>query len=322
MKKIFLSLILLMAVGIELHAIEAMKPKIMIFPSDDWCVAKGYTLSGTKSPDYERALQDPDMDGAVAVIGDIMTEAGYEMFSLKQELKALHNEAAYDKIMTSKNDGSVQESAKDIVTRNVSCDFIVELSLKSMPFGARRSIEFKAQTIDAASRKILHGDIGNSSASSNPINIQIKEAVGGFIDNFCHKIDLAFTKMEKEGREGSVIFKIAEDCPLNFEDEVTVDGESGELAEYIKYVLEEYAVDGACNPTQKTRETLRFDQVRFPLFAVVRAGGFGSKKGKVQAQNMESFITNITDRLKALNILASITPIGQGSAYVVLGKNN
>lgn len=311
---------MLIATGMSICAAEAKKPKIMVFPSDDWCVEKGFVLPGTSTPDYERALQDPDMDGAVAVMGDIMAEMNYEMFSLKQELKQLHTEGAYGMAVTSKGDGMVQESDRDLVTRNVGADFIVELSIVSKPFGARRVLEFKAQTIDAASRKILHGDIGSSSASSAPTPVLVKEVVGGFIDNFCHKIDLAFTKMERDGREGSVVFKIADDCPLNFEDEVSVDGESGELAEFIEYILGECAVDGAYNLNQKSRETLRFDQVRFPLFAAVRAGGFGSKSGKVKSQSMETFIKNVTDRLAPLNISATIVPIGQGSAYVVLGS--
>lgn len=320
MKKITTLLIFLVATVAVMQGADAKKPKIMVFPSDDWCKANGYMIPGTSTPDYEKALSNVDMDGAVAIMGDIMAEMGYEMFSLKQELKQLHTEGAYGMAVTSKNDGYVKESDRDLVTRNVGCDFIVELSLQSKPFGARKSIDFKAQTIDAASRKILHGDIGSSSASSAPTPILVKEAVGGFIDNFCHKIDLAFTRMERDGREGSVVFKIADDCPLHFEKEVSIGGESGELAEYIEYILGEYAVDGAYSLNQKSRETLRFDQVRFPLFAAVRAGGFGSKSGKVKSQTMESFIKNVTDRLSPLGISATIVPIGQGSAYVVLGE--
>ncbi|MDE6558975.1 MAG: hypothetical protein K2K29_03710 [Muribaculaceae bacterium] len=319
MKKISTILIMILAMAESLCAAEAKKPKLMVFPSDDWCVAHGYTLPGTRTPDYEKALLNPDMDAAVAVMGDIMAEMGYEMFSLKQELKNIHNSDAYSMVVTSKNDGMVRESDRDVLTRNVACDFIVELSIEPKPFGARKMVEFKAQTIDAASNKILSGYTGTSSASSQPVAILIKEAVGGFIDNFCHKIDLAFTKMERDGREGSVEFKIADDCPLHFENEVSINGESGELAEYIEYVLGECAVDGAYNLKQKSRETLSFDQVRFPLFATVRAGGFGSKSGKVKAQTMESFIKNVTDKLSPLGISATIVPKGQGAAYVVLG---
>lgn len=316
-KKIFLTAVI-SSLTIELFAVDAKKPKIMVFPSDDWCIRKGFVVDGTV-PDYEKALQDPDMDGAVAVMGDVMAEQGYEMFSLKQELKQIHTEDAYSMAVQSKADGSVMESERDLITRNVGADFIVELSLDNKPFGARRAVEFKAQTIDAASKKILHGDIGTSSASSAPTPILVKEAVGGFIENFCHKIDLAFTNIEENGREGSLTFKIADDCPLNFESEVSVDGESGELAEYITYWIEEHAVNGNSSLNQKSRETLRYDQVRFPLEAQVAAGGFGSKKGKTKAQTMETFITPIAKDLERFNISVTTVPIGQGAAYIVLG---
>lgn len=320
MKRILMAAIAALIGVSSIMAADAKKPKLMVFPSDDWCREKGYMLD-EKAPDYEKALLDEDMDGAVAVMGDIMAELGYEMFSLKQELKNIHTENAYSMVVTSKGDGSVMESDRDLLTRNVGCDFIVELSLKTKPFGARKSIEFKAQTIDAASKKILHGDIGSSSASSAPTPILVKEAVGGFIDNFCHKIDLAFTNIEQNGREGSITFKIADDSPLHFEDEVEVDGESGELADYITYWLEEHAVDGNCSLTHKSRESMRLDQVRFPLFAQVAAGGFGSKKGKVKALTMEEFVKPISRDLSRFGISVTTVPIGQGSVYVVLGGN-
>lgn len=315
---LLLPLLFIMLFADVCMAADAKKPKIMVFPADDWCKRKGYiTSEGT--PDYTRALNDVDMDGAVAVMGDVMAEMGYEMFSLKQELKNLNTQEAYGMAITSKGDGMVRESDRDRVTRNVAADFIVELSLDSKPFGVRRAIEFKAQTIDAASKKILHGDIGSSSASSAPLPILVKEAIGGFIDNFCQKIDIAFTRIEQNGREGSIIFKIADDSPLHFEDNVTVDGESGELADYIQYWLEENAMDGNFSLTQKSRETLSFDQVRFPLFAKVTGSGFGAKKGRVKSLTMESFVAPISNALRNMNISVSTTPIGQGSVYVVLG---
>ena len=320
MKKIFLSLMLLLAASASVYAADAKKPKLMVFPSDDWCRGKGYVLPGTDTPDYEKALADSDMDGAIAVMGDYLAEMGYPMFSLKQELKQIHTEGAYNMAVTSKNDGMVQESDRDLVTRNVGCDFIVELGLNKQG-GVRQFIEFKAQTIDAASNKILHGDIGTSSASSAPTPILVKEVVGGFIDNFCQKIDLAFSDIEKTGREGSITFKIADDCPLHFENEVEVDGESGELADYIEYWISEHAVDGNVNRKQKSRESLVFDQVRFPLFAAVAAGGFGSKSGKVKAQTMESFIRPLERELRKMGMNMTTVPVGQGYTYVVIGGN-
>lgn len=317
----FISFLLLSAVSVAgIYAADAKKPKIMIFPADDWCISHNYVIPGTQKPDYERALANSDMDGAVAVMGDMLAESGYPMFSLKQELKQIHTEDAYDMAVMSKNDGMVQESDRDKLTRNVGCDFIVELSIESKG-GLRHYIEFKAQTIDAASNKILHGDVGSSSASSSPSPVLMKEAVGGFFDNFCHKIELAFADIEKNGREGQLTFKIADDSPFNFESDVTVDGETGELADFIEYWLSEHTVDGNPNIKHKSRESLVIDQVRFPLLATTAAGGFGSKKGRVKALTMESFIKPLEQQLRQLGMNMATVPVGQGYAYVVIGGN-
>lgn len=316
--RIILTLALLFTIGGIGYAQEAQKPKIIIFPSVDWCQRNGYLLD-SNAPDYEKALLNAEMRDAIIVMGDKLAELKYPLFSLEHELQQLHTEDAYGMAVTSKEDGMVQESDRDLITRNVGADYIVELSIESKPFGARKIVEFKAQTIDAASKKQLQGNVGTSSASSAPTSILVDEAVGCFIDNFCHKIDLAFTDIETNGREGSLTFKIADDCPLNFESDVTVDGESGELAEYINYWIEEHAVNGSCSLTQKSRETLRFDQVRFPLVAKAAAGKFGSSKGKTRSMTMESFISAISNDLAQLGISVTTVPIGQGMAYVVLG---
>lgn len=75
------------------QAQSANKPKIIVFPAEEWCVKNGYTTGDGKLPDYNKALLDTDMDGAVAVLGDMMAEAGYEIFSLKQELKDIQTTA-------------------------------------------------------------------------------------------------------------------------------------------------------------------------------------------------------------------------------------
>lgn len=322
--KLFKSIITLTLAMFALAASaqSGQKPKVILFPSDDWCIKRGYVVPGTTTPDYERALRDPDMDGAIAVLGGYMAEMEYPMFSLARELKQLHTEGAYKSVITSNNDGYIEEDDRDAITRNVGADFIVELTVDKGTQGLKEVYNFKVQTIDAASKKILHGDLGTSSSSSGPSNVLLKQAVTMFIEDFCHKLDIAFSDLERNGREGSVTFNIAEDCPLNFESTVHVNGESGKLAEYIEYWLEENTVNGSPNPTQRTRQTLAFDQVRFPLVGKVAKGGFGSKKGHVKSLTMDSFIRAIERDLAPMGISVTVQPIGQGYAFVVLGAAN
>ena len=140
------------------------------------------------------------------------------------------------------------------------------------------------------------------------------EAVSGFMDSFSYQLLQSFQNTVKNGREGTFVFKIASDCPLNFESEVNVNGESGELAEFIEYWISEHAVSQSFTQGGKSRVRLSFEQVHFPLFG---KSGFG---GRQRAINAEGFIRSISKDLANLGISVSTTPIGIGKVYVVLGR--
>ena len=111
-----------------------------------------------------------------------------------------------------------------------------------------------------------------------------------------------------------IIFKIASDSPLNFESDVTLNGERGDLSEVIDYWMDENTVNGSYSIESKSKVRLVYDQVRFPLFG---KGKFG---GRQRANNTEGFVKPISSFLSQFGLNVSITPIGIGKAFVVIGK--
>lgn len=194
-----------------------------------------------------------------------------------------------------------------------TCIILVNIAFTRTTYGPRNMVEFRVTSIDAATSKQIGGETGKSSASGAPISTLLEESVLGFIDNFTGSIQRHFEDLTANGREGSVIFKMASDCPLNFESEVTFNGETGELNEVIDYWMNEHAVNGSFTQNGKTRNRLSYEQVRFPLFGTSKFGG------KQKAINMEGFIKPISSFLSQFGISVSTTPIGIGKAYVVLG---
>ncbi|MDE6144057.1 MAG: hypothetical protein K2F94_08295 [Muribaculaceae bacterium] len=312
---VFLAAILTPAI---LFSQTAHKPTIMVVPARDWCQRNGYT-DNYGNCDYRKALSNPDMLSAIATIGDMMAGENYPLLSLEQILDNIDNEEVYDLLLKSKDDGLIVESDIDRLARAGRADMMVEMSLDNKRRGPNSFIEFRVTSVDAASGKIIHGDVGASSASAAPMSILVKESVKGFMPNFYLRIDNHFNTLANEGREGTIVFKIADDCPLNLEETVTINGESGELAEYLDYWLGENCVNGAHTPSGKSRVRMAFNQVRIPLFGKAKTGGFGSSKGKVKALDAESFIKGISPDLEALGISMSTTPIGLGKVLVTLG---
>ena len=87
----------------------------------------------------------------------------------------------------------------------------------------------------------------------------------------------------------------------------------GELNEVIDYWMNENTVNSAFSSNSKSKVRLMYEQVRFPLFG---KGKFG---GRQKALNAEGFIKSIGTFLAQFGLSISVTPIGIGKAYVMIG---
>lgn len=291
---------------------SGQKPVIMVVPEKAWCINQGYSSDG-KSIDYAKALRNNDVANVITKMGDIMASRGYPLKLLSATLDELQNEAAMDMALTSKADGEIVEDNLDQLTRVAGADILVNIAFTRTAVGPRSTIEFRVTSVDAATSKQIAGEIGHSSVSNAPITTLLEESVLGLMDGFSQRIQQYFDTVIERGREGTFIFKIASDCPKHFESDVTINGETGELAEAIEYWLAENAVNDSFTQGAKSRTRLTFEQVRFPLIGKSTFGG--RKKGI----NAEGFVRPISSFLSQFGISVSTTPVGIGKVYVVLG---
>ena len=293
---------------------KALKPIIMVMPEKAWCIKHGYGIGPDgMQVDYERALLNEDVLNVITRMGGIMEERGYPLKLLSSTLDDLKNEDALDMALTSKNDAEIQESNLDKLLRVAQADIIVNVAFERRSYGPRNMVEFRVTSVDAATSKQIGGEVGQSSASGTPISNLLEESVLSFIDNFTTSIQRHFQNTIDNGREGTIIFKLATDSPVNFEHDVTLNGDVGELNEVIEYWLGENCVDGSYSPITKTKTRLLYEQVRFPLFG---KGKFG---GRPKALSADSFIKPIGQLLSQFGLNISVTPIGIGKAFVVVG---
>lgn len=298
----------------EVKGPKAQKPIIMVVPEKQWCINHGFVSNDNpKSVDYEKALLSDDVLNVITKMGGIMEERGFPLKLLSSALDDLKNEAALDIALISKGDGEIVEDDLDKLTRIAQADILVNIAFTRTGYGPRNMVEFRVTSVDAATSKQIGGETGRSSASGAPISALLEESVLSFMDNFSNSMQRHFENTIKNGREGKLIFKIAEDCPLHFESEVTLNGETGELADAIEYWLDENTIDGQYTLNGKSRVRLAFEQVRFPLYG---KGKFG---GKAKAINAESFVKPISSFLSQFGISVSTSPSGIGKVYLVLG---
>lgn len=307
-----ISLLIIFMMSLVAQAQSVQKPVVMVVPEKAWCLQQGYSKDG-KTVDYEKALLNNDVLNAVTRMGAIMAERGYPLKLLSATIDEINNEAALDIGLQSKGDGEIVEDNLDQLLRVANADIMVNIAFDRLKVGPRSQVEFRVTGVDAATQKQITGNVGRSSASSAPISVLVDEGVSGFMESFSSQLMRHFDNTVNKGREGTIIFKIASDCPLNFESEVTLNGETGELAEAIEYWLGEHAVSEDFTQQGKTRVRLAYNQVRFPLYA---KGKFG---GRQKGINAEGFIRPIGQFLSQFGVSVSTTPIGIGKVYVVLG---
>lgn len=293
---------------------RAQKPVIMVVPEKAWCINQGFVSdTDAKIPDYGKALLNDDVLNVITKMGGIMEERGYPLKLLSAAIDELNTEAAMDLALTSKDGGEIVEDDLDKLTRVAGADILVQIAFTRTNYGPRKIVEFRITSVDAATSKQIGGETGRSSASNAPIGDLLRESVLSFMDIFANSIQRHFDNVVRNGREGSIIFKIADDCPMNFESEVTLNGESGELSEAIDYWLGENSIDGAFSQGAKSRVRLVYEQVRFPLFGKAKFGG------KAKAINAEGFVKPISQFLSQFGLSVSTQPVGIGKVYVIIG---
>lgn len=293
------------------------KPKIMVVPEEAFCINAGmFKLNhqGDKIADYKKAMQNDDILDVINSFENIMAAYEFPLTNLQQSLDALNEESALDNVLTSKDDGYIVEDDLDLLSRTAGADILVKVAPRILKFGPERKLELRVSAIDCASKKALRAFGPITKTSAGATSMLLKAAVSDNIEQFVTGLSQYFDDIKTRGREGSIIIKITDTCPLNLESTVTLDGQEGELADLIEYWLSENTVNGAYTGSKSSRYSMHFDQVRFPLSGKAAFG-------KTKALTMEDFVkTGLVQLLGNYNISVSTHAVGIGKVYLTLGS--
>lgn len=317
-KNIFASLLCLFitTVGMAQQNLRMQKPKVMVVPEEAFCINSGmYKVdqSETKIADYRKAMLNDNILDVINSFENLMAIYGFQLTNLQQTLDELKEEEGYDNVLMAKDDGMVVEDDLDKLSRVAGADILVKISPKISNYGPERMLELRVTSIDCASKKALQsfGPITKTSAGST--SMLLKAAVTDNIESFALGLTNYFEDVKNKGREGTIIIKVANTCPLNMESIVTLNGEEGELADLIEYWLAENTVGGAYTGSKTSRVSMKLDQVRFPLFGK-------SAFGRMKALSMEDFVkTGLVQLLGNYGISVSTHAVGIGKVYLTLG---
>lgn len=315
MKKLLLFLSALLA-GVVLYG-QAKKPTIMVVPSDNWCVQRGFTEvydnlgKMIQVPDYRTALQnDSDLLLAISKINEMMAERGFPLKNLESVLKSLENQAAEDELLTSSYGSALSESPIDRLKRTAKADIWMQLTYNINYVGPKRSLTFNLQGLDAYTDKQIAGASGTSSPSfTSEIAILIEEAILMHIDSFNAQLQTYFDDLFANGREITVRIKVWDDFPDGLEAEFN----GQELGMIIEDWMADNTVEGRFNTTDATQNTMLFEQVRIPMEM--------EERGKMRAIDARRWVSYLRTYLKnTYGIESKLMMQGLGQAQLVIGE--
>lgn len=290
------------------------KPKMIIFPSDDWCRKAGFTDSNG-AVDYDKALSDDNLRDMIAAFEGFMSKAGYDINNLRQELNDYKTSQAYDLAEEYGNEKAA--SMKDLLASAVRADMRIEFDYRLKNEAGKQFVEFNIGVYDASTNKSLFSNVARGTAVSGSAQMvnQLKEAIQNIQDHFLTQINDKFAVMAKEGREIIVICDRFESSSITYNS--TFDGDK--LSLIISDYIESEVVEGTGFSTdQASANKLKFSQVRIPLFKektnrrtgkVVKSAQYAKDFG----EGLAAYITEITDEP------CRVEARGVGKVFITLG---
>jgi hypothetical protein len=302
---------------------QAKKPTIMVVPSDQYCISKGYKMvfqnqGATQTlPDYKTALQsDPDLRLVITKMGQIMADRGFPLKDLETELKNIAQENAEASMLTSSSSGSeMAESPIDVLKRTAKADIIMDLDFKIEKKGPQKYIVFNLKGLDAYTAKQVTGvaGAGEPSGSATP-ELLLEEAVISQMDNFNGGLMNHFKDMFEKGREVKVQIKKWGSWENSLETEFDVDGEQKELTTIIEDWMADNCVSGRYNLSDATENFMKLEQVRIPMTKV-------DAKGRERAVDTRAFVNDLKKYLsEKFQITSKLYLRGLGEAWLILGE--
>lgn len=248
---------------------QAKKPTLMILPSDNWCVQRYFVQEhdnqGTKMsvPNYKQAFQeDTEIGQVISKIGSLMIERGFPLKDAEQELKAIETRNAEDNMTSSKYGSSISESPLDILNKRAKADILIQIWWKTQKVGDKRMVSFVLEAFDAYTSKRIASSSGNGEPSNQPVPNQLESAILNNIDPFVNQLQMHFEDLFSNGREIRLTVRTWDNWMYDLEEEF--DGE--ELIDIIDDWLADNTVHGRYSLSDATETTMRFEQVRIPLY--------------------------------------------------------
>lgn len=271
MKKIFISMLLLITMSMTCYAQTADKPKIIVFPDNIWMNDHGYMTvinnDGKKLriPRYDDMFnENRDMATAIQAVQYVFEKRGFEHEDLQNTLRSMDMESAEEMARQSEGAGTENGMIEEIL-KQANPDIRIDLDYAVKPIGPRKNISFRLKAVDAYSSEQVASCEGTIEGTTDQTDLALRKVIAGKSEEFCQQIIDYFRDLRANGRKVTVIFRAGAGSGIDFlNDEV---GSSGDIySDFLHDWLRNHAVKKAATMGRQTKNLCEFKNVRIPFF--------------------------------------------------------
>jgi hypothetical protein len=293
---------------------QARKPRLMVVPSDNWCVQNGffdeYDIMGTKEkrPNYKMAFQgNSELILVISKINELMANRGFPLENLETAIKSVEYENAERSLLTSESGAEAAESPIDILKQTVQADIWLQITWQVNVVGPKKSVTFILQGLDAYSNKEVASASGTGEPSiSAALPVLLEEAVLSRIDGFNNNLQTHFDDLFTNGREIALEIGIWD----TFTGNLNTEYRGREINEIIEDWVYDNTKGNRFSVTGVTRNRMTFRQVRIEMYDNRNR----SQDARVWARELQRYLQS------AYQIESTLLTRGLGQATLMLGE--
>lgn len=271
MKRIFSTIGLLLLYVLSLHAQQADMPTIIVFPDDVWMNDHGYMdkFNNDGETEYlgrysEAFAENREVAKAIDGVQKALADYGFDFEDLQTLLKGMKDERAREMAYAADGD-AMEKSAMDELMQQALPDIRIDVDYSVEPFGFRKNISFSVKAVDAYCYNQIALIEGNITDTSDPVDLALRKIVRAKGNEFCEQIKDYFLDLRENGRQITVVFRVADGSGIDFlRDEIGEDEDT--YNDFLHKWIRKHAVNRAAKKGRQTRKMCEFKNVRIPFF--------------------------------------------------------
>lgn len=318
MKKNLLLLSLMLAFSIPTFA-QADKPSMMVIPDIAWFVRNNYFTEHNNNgkvqriPNYTKAFEEnSDVKEAIATLGELFQQRGFELTSLEETLSSQDQEDALEIGMAADGYGDeTNMGVADQILNQYKPDIKLTVDWQTSEIGFQKQLRVTVRALDSYTNK----QIGNLTNTTPPmargafLADMIKQSVSAGFDNLTNNMMIYFQGLQSKGREVRMAVRVTANSSVTLFDQVGDDRLNMVLQKWVR----QHSKNGTGNTAgSPSRARMNFQNIRIPL-----TDQYGQKMTAYEWATNEG----LEAYLKSLGVSARVDENGIGSITVRIGAN-